>query len=196
MSAVINRLDRATRTMKPKLRKAWNEPGHAHFITYSCYRGLKLLSKDRARTWVIDALERTRQRCDVALFAYVIMPEHVHIGLLPRLVDYRMEHILASLKRGVAKRAKEHLIQTGNEQWLKRLTARKGAREVFRFWQAGGGYDRNVWQERSLYEMMEYIHANPVRRGLVGRPTDWYWSSARFWEGDRSGPLVMDPIDG
>ena len=106
-----------------------------------------------------------------------------------------MEHILASLKRGVSKQAKEHLIETGNDEWLRHLTTRQGEREVFHFWQPGGGFDRNVWQERSLYEMMEYIHANPVRRGLVQQPTDWYWSSARFWEGDRAGPLDMDPID-
>ena len=155
---------------------------------WSCYPGTG------RRGWVIEALQRTRQRFDVALFAYVIMPEHVHVGLLPRRSDHRMEQILASLKRGVAKQAREHLTRTRNERWLRRLTVRKGSREVFRFWQAGGGYDRNVWREKPLYEMMEYIHANPVRRGLVERPTDWYWSSARFWEGDGSGPLAMDSL--
>ena len=195
MSAVITDLGQSMRALKPKLRKAWNEPGHAHFITYSCYQGLKLLSKDRTRAWVVEALQRTRRRFDVALFAYVIMPEHVHVGLLPRRSDHRREQVLASLKRGVAKQAKEHLVRTRNEQWLRRLTVRRETREVFRFWQAGGGYDRNVWRVRSLFEMMEYIHANPVRRGLVEQPTDWYWSSARFWEGDSSGPLAMDPVD-
>ncbi|MBU0616111.1 MAG: transposase [Planctomycetes bacterium] len=182
-------------TFKPKLRKAWNEPGHAHFVTYSCFQGYKLLSKDRTRWWVIEALQRTRQKRDLTLFAYVIMPEHVHVALLPRRADYRMEHILAGLKRNVSKQAKCHLIESGNEQWLKRLTAKQGKREVFHFWQTGGGFDRNVWREKSLYEMMEYIHANPVRRGLVEHPTDWHWSSARFWDGDRSGPLDMDLID-
>jgi putative transposase len=180
----------------PKLRKAWNEPGHAHFLTYSCYQNLPLLSSERTCRWVIDALQRTRERLNVALFAYVIMPEHVHVALLPLGADHRIERMFASLKRSVAQRAKQHLLDTGNTAWLARLTVRHGAREVFRFWQAGGGYDRNVWHEGSLYEMMEYIHANPVRRALVNCPTDWYWSSARFWEGDRSGPLEMDPIEG
>ena len=183
-------------TLKPKLRKAWNEPGHAHFLTYSCYQNLPLLSTDRTRRWVTDALQKTRERLNVALFAYIIMPEHVHVALLPLSADHRMENILASLKRNPAKRAKQHLVEIGNERWMKRLTVRHGKRQVFHFWQAGGGYDRNVWYERSVYEMMEYIHANPVRRGLVKNPTDWYWSSASFWEGDHSGPLEMDPIEG
>ncbi len=86
-------------TLKPKLRKAWNEPGHAHFLTYSCYQSLPLLSTDRTRRWVTDALQKTRERLNVALFAYIIMPEHVHVALLPLSADHRMENILASLKR-------------------------------------------------------------------------------------------------
>lgn len=181
--------------VKHKLRKAWNEPGHAHFLTYGCYRNYPLLLGDRTRWWVIRALERTRERLDIAVFAYVIMPEHVHVALLPRRAHYHMQDILACLKRQVSKHARQHLEATGGELWLRRLTVRKGSSSVFRFWQAGGGYDRNVWQEKSLQEMVAYIHANPVRRGLVQRPTDWYWSSARFWEGDRSGPLNMDAVD-
>ncbi|MCC6359749.1 MAG: hypothetical protein IT450_13470 [Phycisphaerales bacterium] len=40
--------------------------------------------------------------------------------------------------------------------------------------------------------ILEYIHANPVRRELCATPTDWEWSSARFWEGRRDVPLAMD----
>jgi hypothetical protein len=37
--------------------------------------------------------------------------------------------------------------------------------------------------ERPAAAVIDFIHANPVRRGLVEQPTDWEWSSARFWEG-------------
>lgn len=40
--------------------------------------------------------------------------------------------------------------------------------------------------------IVDYIHANPVRRGLVEQSTDWQWSSARFWEGRSDVPLRMD----
>ena len=36
-----------------------------------------------------------------------------------------------------------------------------------RFWQRGGGYDRNLWSIEEVREKIEYTHANPVRRGLV-----------------------------
>jgi putative transposase len=62
------------------------------------------------------------------------------------------------------------------------------------FWQRGGGYDRNVIDARTLFSMIEYIHNNPVRRGLVEDATDWIWSSARFYAGARDVPIRMDPL--
>lgn len=59
-----------------KTREVWNEPGHAHFVTYSCYRRLPLLSKDRSRQWVVDAPARTLCGQNVSIWADVIMPEH------------------------------------------------------------------------------------------------------------------------
>jgi len=34
--------------------------------------------------------------------------------------------------------------------------------------------------------MIDYIHGNPIRRGLVIRPEDWKWSSADWYEGKNS----------
>jgi putative transposase len=178
-----------------KQKVTYNEPGHTHFVTCSCYRRLQLLSKDRAREWVIAELGNAREKLDFDLLAYVIMPEHIHLLVRPRQQVYTMGHILAAVKRPVSVKAKAHLVVTNNAFWLDRLTVRKGEQETFRFWQAGGGFDANLCDERPILEVIDYIHANPVRRGLVNAPTEWKWSSARFWAGDHSGPLAMDSPD-
>src|SRR5947209_4669551 len=59
--------------------RSYNEPGHAHELTFSCFRRLPLLNRDRCRRWFLAALESGRQRRHLALWAYVIMPEHVHV---------------------------------------------------------------------------------------------------------------------
>jgi putative transposase len=178
-----------------KRKVTFNIPGHAHFLTYSCFQRLPLLSRDRSRGWVVEVVQEARQKFDFDLWAYVIMPEHVHLLIRPRQEQYQMERILAALKRPVSVRAKAYLVSTQNTAWLGRLTVREGQQEVFRFWQTGGGYDHNLWNDRPIVEVIDYIHANPVRRGLVKQPTDWIWSSARFWVGDLSGPLLMDSLD-
>ena len=175
-----------------KTRRSWDEPGHAHYLTYSCHRRLPLLSRDRVRRWVVDALQRTRQELDVALWAYVIMPEHVHVLLHPRAPHYEMRRILVMLKQPVAKAARKWLEDNRQTTWLERLTVVYPSRKVFRFWQAGGGFDHNVFREKTVSAIVDYIHANPVRRQLVDEPTHWKWSSARFWDGDPNVPLQMD----
>ena len=51
-------------------------------------------------------------------------------------------------------------------------------KKVFRFWQAGGGFDRNLWNTDALHSSIAYIENNPVRTGLAASPENWLWSSA------------------
>ena len=174
------------------LRKSINLPNHAHELTFSCYRGYKLLSKDRTRQWFVDALDRARRKHDFHLWGYVIMPEHVHLTLLPQKAEYEISDILYSIKKPVAEKAMNYLKRT-NRNWLERLTVRQPSGKIERhFWQPGGGYDRNIITMRALVGSIFYIHANPVRRGLTAFPTQWEWGSARWYEGDKNVRLRMD----
>jgi putative transposase len=60
--------------------------------------------------------------------------------------------------------------------------------------ESDGGYDRNINDPRTLLYMIEYLHHNPVRRGLVKRATAWPWSSARFYAGWSGVLLHMDSL--
>ena len=175
-----------------KTRIRINEPGHAHELTFSCYQRMLLLSKDRSRQWVVEALDRARRSCSFELWAYVIMPEHVHVLLLPTRTDYDMGAILKSIKLSVSRRAIRYL-KASAPQWLERLRVdRPSGKTEHRFWQQGGGYDRNVAHEKMAWNCVRYIHENPVRRGLVNSATDWRWSSARWYEGLDGVVLPMD----
>jgi hypothetical protein len=73
------------------------------------------------------------------------------------------------------------------------LTVLRGTPAERRFWQSGGGYDRNITSPRTLLAAIDYIHLNPVRKGLVEQAADWQWSSARHYQGGIS-PAPIDPI--
>jgi putative transposase len=162
--------------------KHYDLPGDAHYLTFSCYRGLALLSKDRTRFWFIEELTKAREKHHFDLWAWVIMPEHVHLLICPRELTYKMEKILASLKKPVSHRAIQFLTQHAPD-FLEKLTVRNRNRTYRRFWQAGPGHDANLYELTTIYKAIEYIHNNPVRRGLVLHATDWLWSSARDWAG-------------
>ena len=173
-------------------RRSIDLPNHAHELTFLCYQKYNLLSKQRTRQWFVEALDRARRKHDVQLWSYVIMPEHVHVIILPQRSDYRISEVLKTIKQGVGQRA-IHYLERYNPQWLERLTVRHPNGKVERhFWQPGGGYDRNLVTMKALVAAVQYIHANPVRRGLVVQPTDWEWSSARSYEGEREVKLEID----
>ncbi len=108
-----------------------------------------------------------------------------------RGADGEVSKILREIKEPPARKAIEYLRQHA-PAWLARLRVQEGERVRHRFWQPGGGYDRNVIELRTVHEMIDYLHANPIRRGLVERAVDWEWSSARWYAGIRPVPIEMD----
>src|SRR5689334_1023452 len=104
-----------------------------------------------------------------------------------------MSAVLKAIKEPVGRRAMAYLGQH-RPDWLPRLTRERGGRRERLFWQSGGGFDRNITEPRTLRSMIDYIHQNPVRRGLVERAADWAWSSAGWYEGDATCGLAPDRI--
>ncbi|MCA9078767.1 MAG: transposase [Planctomycetaceae bacterium] len=168
-----------------------NTPGDAHFWTASCYRRMPLLSKDRSRMWFCDAVNAAREQHQFDVWAWVIMPEHVHLLICPCEPDYDMSDIVWSINQPVGVTAinwlKEH-----DPAYLEQLTVVNATRTYRRFWQAGPGFDENLDDPAALPNIIEYIHHNPVRRGLVERAIDWHWSSAREFAGLGIGPIPLD----
>lgn len=174
--------------------------GEPRFLTFSCYRRFPLLSKDRTRRWFVDALNEARDTHKFHLWAWVIMPEHVHLLLWPpweRIASEshsmrgRIRGILSSIKRPVAESAISYLTEHA-PNYLRRMTVTNATRTYHRFWQAGSGYDENVTEPAALHAIAEYIHLNPVRRGLVTRAEEWVWSSARDWAGQSDALVRVD----
>ncbi|HUU98047.1 MAG TPA: hypothetical protein VM487_20120 [Phycisphaerae bacterium] len=77
-----------------------------------------------------------------------------------------MRSILVALKRPVSDAARGYLEQMEDDKWLDRLSVEYPSRRVFRFWTPGGGFDHNVFREKTVPAVIDTIHANPVRRGL------------------------------
>jgi putative transposase len=175
-----------------KTCKRYNDPGHAHALTFSCFRRQPFLSKDGSRRWLIEAIDRARLKHRFHVWVYVIMPEHAHLLIWPTEAKYDISQVLNSIKQSVAKRALLH-VRREAPSFLSRMEDRQpNGKAHYRFWQRGGGYDRNVIEPNTAHQEIEYFHDNPIRRGLCTKPEDWYWSSAADYFGLRAGPLSID----
>jgi putative transposase len=151
---------------------------------------LQLFGNAAIRDRFKEYLAAARRLFHFNLYAWVIMPEHAHILFWPLIPQYPGGLVLRELKREFA------IEVIGRWRELKapilsRLVTPVG---TTRFWQHGGGHDRNIFTPEEFEKRMNYIHNNPVKRGLVQRPEDWPWSSIHWYRDDRANTIPLDTL--
>jgi REP element-mobilizing transposase RayT len=107
---------------------------------------------------VLDSIRHGTEIGHYEIHSWVIMSNHIHLLLTPRI---SMSRLLCSLKAATATRANKLLSRTGKP-----------------FWQ-DESYDRVVRSEVEFRRIRQYIENNPVKAGLASTPEDYLWSSAR-----------------
>ncbi len=160
-------------------------------ITAVARNRLPVFRTEAIKRVVSSALDEARRSGGFALFAYVIMPDHLHV-----VTDgtRKPSDTLRFIKGIASHRVIEYLKTGGFQRSLEKLRDEKKERgHQYSFWQ----HHSNVVLLTSEFMFMQrvnYIHQNPVRGGLAERAEDYRWSSARHWLGQiaEDEPLRMD----
>ena len=175
----------------PRKLKRFYGSGDLHFITFSCYRRLALLSTPQARNILVRALKEVRKKYGFALVGFVVMPNHVHLLIgEPKLGT--PSTVVHSLKLRVSKRMRRQARKRTAAQ--RSLPFPEGDRELPQFWQKRF-YDFNVYSRAKRREKLVYMHRNPVTRRLVRDPKHWVWSSYSSYSGRGAPLLEIDFVD-
>ena len=152
---------------------------------------MPLLTSDDWRGKLSESIDRAVDRHLYRLAAFVYMPEHVHLVVYRTDGTSGIQDLLRAIKRPYSYRIKQLLIEAGNPL-LEKLTIRqRPGVQTFRYWQEGPGYDRNLTEPKTVLSSIDYLHLNPVRRGLCDSAVDWRWSSAKHYAEER---LPEDPL--
>ena len=163
--------------------------GHLHFITFTCYRRLPLLRSGRARNAFVNVLSEVRDRYGFSLVGYVVMPEHIHL-LISEPVQGTPSTVIQVLKQRVSRRLRRKKRKPTGQL---NMTFASGDDSLPRFWQRRF-YDFNVWSLKKKIEKLQYMHMNPLKRGLVAHPKDWPWSSFSFYSKLQPSFIKIDPV--
>ena len=177
-------------------RKRHYHPGHLQFITTSTYRRGKLFASDRLRGDFVEVLRRLRQETGFRLIGWVLMPEHFHLLIKCEPAD-SISSILQELKRQTAFRVLKGLQENGQYPWCRQMLARltlpaDRPRRIKLSCLAKAILSLQRSQRTKTLEKLNYMHGNPVKRGLVSSPDQWPWSSFRFYYLNDSSILSMD----
>jgi putative transposase len=176
-----------------------DEPGHIHFWTISCFRRLGFFHIDPMKQVVADGLRLLQKKFHICLVGYVVMPDHVHVLLLPHrqsaIQPLPVFKLLNAFKQHVGYHGKECLRDYWRahcalwsdplNQWARREF---GEQPIW----TPRGHDFNIEREETLVEKLNYCHKNPVTRELVTYPDQWRWSSYRYYELHDRSVLPMD----
>jgi REP-associated tyrosine transposase len=161
--------------------KHYHDLGGFHELTFSCYRRVPLLTNDAWRQRLSCRVQSACEELSFDLVAFVFMPEHVHLLVFPTQPAPDLSRFLARLKQPFSKEIKQILLDN-KSPLLKSLTIReRPGKSCFRYWQEGPGFDRNLFSPEALQASIDYIHNNPVKRGLCRQAVDWKRSSARYF---------------
>ena len=132
-------------------------------------------------------MEEIRQRHQFTVVGYVVMPEHVHL-LFSEPERGNPSRVLAALKQNFAHKLLRELRAGAlpGDFWRTPI-------EMGHVWQRRF-YDFVVYTEDKRVEKLNYMHCNPVRRGLVAEPGDWAWSSFRHYTCGEPGSVLVNEI--
>jgi putative transposase len=162
--------------------KKWsnlNLPGALHFVTGNVLDRTRIFTDQIHCIAFLEELNSLNQEWPSKLIAYVLMPDHFHLISNPR--DGCIKEFIGALKSLSARR----IISTSNR---------------FSFRADSGGHHIwpqsfkavPLWSSWMIWQKINYIHANPVRAGLVSSTKDYQWSSFHSFYSQRESSLAVD----
>jgi len=154
-------------------RRIADDQLYAHFVTFSVDRRRRLLDHDHPKRILLGVLNDQLTSFNARCVGFVLMPDHVHaVVWFPKPGE--LSRFMHGWKRMSSFRIRE---------WYRREAPHyfQGFGEGDRFW-TPKYYAFEIYEQAKLEEKLNYMHQNPMRAGLVQRPGDWKWSSARWYE--------------
>ena len=132
-------------------------PGLAHHVTQRGNRRQETFFCDQDYQTYLALMGQWCGRCGVGVWAYCLMPNHVHLIVVPGSQD--------GLRRAIGETHRRYTqIVNRRQGWTGHL------------WQ--GRFGSVVMDEPHLLAATRYVERNPVHAGLVDSPEAWPWSSA------------------
>ncbi|MBC8204992.1 transposase [bacterium] len=141
------------------------------FVTLSTIGRKDVFTDTKKLDLAESSLFEVVQNKNCHLMAYVIMPNHIHLLMGVKNGGKELSRFIFSLKGLIRKRL------SGNKDfWNERFD------------------DLVIRSEEQFLIKLNYIHNNPVKRGLSASPEDWRYSSFKFWNNEINHPILKKDL--
>jgi putative transposase len=166
---------------------------YPHFVTFTIVRWYPVFVSGPYLKIIADSLDHLRKNRGLLLHAYVVMPTHVH-AIVTAMGD-DLSAIVRDFKRFTARMIERQSAEDGNKllSWLF-VNSAKDSRAQSKVWQ-DEFHPEAVYSKEFFLQKADYIHGNPVRKGLVRDPGQYYYSSFGAFDGGEMDPLEIDWVE-
>jgi len=167
----------------------FHNPEGIYFVTFAVVNWIDVFTRIEYKNIFIDSLHYSQKEKGMEIFAWCIMTNHVHL-IYRSINGLKPEAILGDLKRftskAIVKAIKDNPRESRKELLLEQFL-REGAKssnvKKYQFWR----HDNKpieLWSNHIIDQKINYIHNNPVKAGIVFKPEDYVYSSAKDYSGE------------
>lgn len=166
---------------------------YLYFVTTTAVSHHHIFVSDNIKHILLESFSFMRENNWIKLYAFVIMPNHLHI-ILRVLHGRKLFDVMRDFKKFTSKRIVQRLETENNLTVLSAIqgVGRRGGNKV---WE--DGYDaRDIFTAKFLKQKLDYIHLNPSQPhwNLVEHPEDYVWSSARYYLHGQKPIIKIDDV--
>lgn len=161
--------------------KFHNESG-VYFVSFATVNWIDVFVRAEYSDKIIESLNFCIQNKGMVIYAWCIMPSHVHLifsanlnnpsDLMRDFKTFTSKQVQLLIKNNLQESRKEWMLQMMEHSALLNSNVDKG-----QFWQQHN-QPVELWSNAVLMQKLDYIHNNPVAAGFVNMPEDWRLSSA------------------
>ena len=166
-------------------------PQQAHFITSTVVEWLPVFTTSACCEILVQSLAHCQAHKNLQIYAWVILDNHFHAIV----AGPQISRTVAAMKSYTANRLLAQVRAEGREwllnQWHFYCAKHKTGSE-HQVWQEGFR-PQELSSDEAMLQKLDYLHHNPVARGLVSLPEHWRYSSAHEWLPGSKPVLQCDP---
>ena len=170
-----------------------HQAGHIYFVTASICGWKPLFRNESYAQIILNSLSWFREKHICKIFAFVVMPTHIHILLFP--ITFEISHVIQRFGSYTAHAILTQLKEDESEELLEYFRGcAVDKREKFRIWQDIQA--ENIFTTAVAEQKLDYIHQNPARGNppLVLNHSEYLYSSARFYDDGLPSIIPLDDL--
>jgi REP element-mobilizing transposase RayT len=168
----------------------------AYFITTSIVGWIDVFTRPIQKESMLTALQYCQQEKGLDIFAWCLMSNHLHLLCRSKQEELALSGIIRDLKTFTSKQIIRNIkeeTESRREWMLEHFAAAgrsSGKPQRYKVWQAGY-HAEEIHNYPFMEQKINYIHQNPVKAGIVEKPEDYLYSSARNYAGEEA---LMDIV--